>query len=701
MKRMMLHFVIVLLLTFVPPFACSNKKEAESEKTAKVIVHKIQIPKDQARSVKKKQEDSSKGTEDTLKDEFEAVVKIGRLDKGLNLIDEIIGQDPAQSTGSPSMMLKGMLRGLDWIDSTRLIVLGISATNEKLEGFLLIPFEKENNSFQTSINAYKGPDYYIMAVPPNPESSVTPTVESTLAKISQSKSQELLSVELDVGKILEKSDQKIQELLKKMPEISQNQKPEGFALTPQEVQTMMENLLETGRQLETFSFGIDVQEDVFSGFIEAVPVKESKLSKIFASPGDTELLGTYRPKHSMNFRSRSFDVSGFYELLQESFGKLYEKLGISFSEFVNIGNRFTGETAGGMSIEKDGTRFEMIAVLKETDKGGDFLEKVYLPWLMKYGEDMTKQMEKQFGMKTENLFERSSDTTVSDRKVLGVRFQQLYFPTMGGPAKMPEGDKPNLSETRMTTVGNFLLFAPDDKGIQRLIEVAGSFKENPAKGPVMVVDVDMTGYLEGIKSLMPEIPVKDQPLPKMGSAVTKFDFIDGKARSTSSMRIADIKTLAVNLKKLVPSEKQPKPDLKTTESSKPIVAKVIKKKSGIPKKDVNYWMNKGALCAIYGNDKAAIRYYRKAFELKPNNSRALFQQGVSYGELGQYEQALTLIDKALVIDTRNGLYYYGRGRVFLLSGDKEKAVEDLKQAAVLGNRVAQNYLQNTLHIEWQ
>ena len=60
-----------------------------------------------------------------------------------------------------------------------------------------------------------------------------------------------------------------------------------------------------------------------------------------------------------------------------------------------------------------------------------------------------------------------------------------------------------------------------------------------------------------------------------------------------------------------------------------------------------------------------------------------------------------VIDKALAIDTRNGLYYYGRGRVFLLSGDKEKAVEDLKQAAVLGNRVAQNYLQNTLHIEWQ
>ena len=61
---------------------------------------------------------------------------------------------------------------------------------------------------------------------------------------------------------------------------------------------------------------------------------------------------------------------------------------------MNIGSRFTGETAGGMTFGKDGTRFEMIAVLKEADKNGDFLTKVYLPWLMKYGEDMSKQMEK-------------------------------------------------------------------------------------------------------------------------------------------------------------------------------------------------------------------------------------------------------------------------------------------------------------------
>ena len=120
-----------------------------------------------------------------------------------------------------------------------------------------------------------------------------------------------------------------------------------------------------------------------------------------------------------------------------------------------------------------------------------------------------------------------------------------------------------------------------------------------------------------------------------------------------------------------------------------------------PLKDANSWINKGDLCAVYGNDKAAIRYYRKALELEPNNSRTLFHLGISYGEVGRYSQAIAFINKALAINSLNGIYYYGRGRVRLLSGEREKAIEDFKQAAVLSNRDAQHYLQNTLKIEWQ
>ena len=109
-------------------------------------------------------------------------------------------------------------------------------------------------------------------------------------------------------------------------------------------------------------------------------------------------------------------------------------------------------------------------------------------------------------------------------------------------------------------------------------------------------------------------------------------------------------------------------------------------------KEPNYWVNKGDLCAVYGNDKAAIQYYKKALALIPNNSRTLFHLGISYGEIGDYEQALAFINKALTVDSQNGLYYYGRGRVFQLFGEMQKAIDDLKQAAVLGDRDARSYL---------
>jgi hypothetical protein len=42
----------------------------------------------------------------------------------------------------------------------------------------------------------------------------------------------------------------------------------------------------------------------------------------------------------------------------------------------------------------------------------------------------------------------------------------------------------------------------------------------------------------------------------------------------------------------------------------------------------------------------------------------------------------------------NGLYYYGRARVYLLSGEKEKAMADFRKSADLGDEDARIYLDN-------
>ena len=111
------------------------------------------------------------------------------------------------------------------------------------------------------------------------------------------------------------------------------------------------------------------------------------------------------------------------------------------------------------------------------------------------------------------------------------------------------------------------------------------------------------------------------------------------------------------------------------------------------KKDANFWFNKGALLSTYGNHKAAVQYFQKAISLNPNFSKAYFSQGVSYGQLGQYPKSVAQINMALKQEPQNGLYYYGRGRVYLLWGDKAKAMDDFKKAAELGDEDALNYLE--------
>ena len=117
------------------------------------------------------------------------------------------------------------------------------------------------------------------------------------------------------------------------------------------------------------------------------------------------------------------------------------------------------------------------------------------------------------------------------------------------------------------------------------------------------------------------------------------------------------------------------------------------KKKVEPVKNADYWFDRGALCATYGNDKAAIKFFQQVIKLDPQRSGAYFEQGISYGQLEQFEKAIPLIDKAIEMEPENGLYIYGRGRVHLLAGYKQMAMADFKKAAELDDEDAQAYLE--------
>jgi len=56
-------------------------------------------------------------------------------------------------------------------------------------------------------------------------------------------------------------------------------------------------------------------------------------------------------------------------------------------------------------------------------------------------------------------------------------------------------------------------------------------------------------------------------------------------------------------------------------------------------------------------------------------------------------KAIPLINKAIEMEPKNGLFIYGRARVHLLAGDPEKAMADFKKAAKLDDEDAQAYME--------
>ena len=146
------------------------------------------------------------------------------------------------------------------------------------------------------------------------------------------------------------------------------------------------------------------------------------------------------------------------------------------------------------------------------------------------------------------------------------------------------------------------------------------------------------------------------------------------------------------------AEESKQPDQKS--AKKPDTGKAeASKKNAKTVKNADYWFDRGALCATYGNDKAAIQYYQKAIKLDPKRSGAYFAQGVSYGQLGEFEKAIPLIDKAIKMEPQNGLFIYGRGRVHLLAGYRQMALADFKKAAELDDEDAQAYMETIAQTE--
>ncbi len=625
----------------------------------------------------------------------DAVIKIPQIDRILAIIDQFPEVIPNKGQPSPSVFLKDMFKGTDWIDSNRAIVIGAflkKNSNEPPDAAALIPFCRPNDEFLKYYNAVAGNNYYIIKLPPGQGGMVSDRMEKSLVAASLNPPEELVLLDLSASQLIKKADPQIQSMLQSLEQKMPTEAADT-GMSPKQVKQMLTSLIETGKQLETVSLGLDMTEQEIAFFCNAKAFVDSGMAEVFdvEKGKDPLILADYQPAYQMNFRSMPYDIDSVMDFFDKNFGPVYDQMGLDFGKLKEITKYFSGEMAGGASFSKNGLDLEVIAVFNDPrELPENYLESVYLPWVMNYGKTMAEFVSQQSpGVQVENLFELLPPSTVGGQSVVGLKGKM--------PVDMQDDQTALEFQLRMTRMNAMLLTASDDQRLERLIQKAKNLKKAPASGPFMQMDIDLSAYLDAINEFMPRhVQIRKNEIPELGNLIYTLDMTDGMLKTRYSMKRDAIKEIAGYFKKLSVQTAQDEGAYSHRKLGKAQEENYQARKAKAPldKDNPQYWLNKGQLFATYGNERQAIEYYHKAIELDPNNGRAYFHLGVCYGDAGQYGQALNAINRAISLEPEDGDYYYARGWIYLRAGDKEKAKKDMQRAAHLGNIDAKRYLES-------
>lgn len=635
-------------------------------------------------------------------DRPDVIIKISRLHQAIDVIDNMAAVDIDQPTSAPSFFLRSVLFGTDWIDPNRSIVIGINFENMNSEAkpvmAALIPYIRQNEDFHISYGAVSKIDYYLVSLPPGEGGVISAQMAHDLAAASLKKQDGLLSMEIAASQLLNKADRQIQKMLLELDARMGDQatllKDPTNDFTPEDINKLLNGLIKAAKQVETFSMGMDISASELIVFSDVLALKKTDLSKLFTrnAASKTSRMGNYTPKHHINFKSASYDVKGMITFFNEIFGEFYKKIGIDLTDIESMASHFTGEVAGGMSFNDTGMDIEMIAVLNDSEKtGAEFLASVYLPWMMDYGQKMANFYNQQaHGKLIKNIFSKTPESNLYGNKVFGINGK---IPVIMSDYAAADKIKFHL---RTTVVNNLLLTASTDERLKKLIKIALTLEKQPYDGPVMKMDLDIGAYLDAVRKMIPETDSgMNMNLSNLGSLIYTFDIEKGKLHNKYVIQIDDIRSLVSAFKQAsaasmaAENENIYGADQSFSQKGQKPKSKKLKPQKKDPSK---FWLDKGLLYATYGNDKEAIKFYKKALQIAPNNPRTFFNMGLSYTSLGNYDKAITALNRALSLAPDNGDYHYGLGWVYLLKGESGKAMAYIRTAADLGNPDARKYL---------
>ena len=105
------------------------------------------------------------------------------------------------------------------------------------------------------------------------------------------------------------------------------------------------------------------------------------------------------------------------------------------------------------------------------------------------------------------------------------------------------------------------------------------------------------------------------------------------------------------------------------------------------KKDFEYYFYVGHSYSFAGMNEISISYYDSAYFLNNESDKLFFERGLSNFIIGESNNALKDLDKAIDINPRNAKYYINRGSIKYDLGLIESACDDWYFAISLDKKI--------------
>lgn len=117
-------------------------------------------------------------------------------------------------------------------------------------------------------------------------------------------------------------------------------------------------------------------------------------------------------------------------------------------------------------------------------------------------------------------------------------------------------------------------------------------------------------------------------------------------------------------------------------------------------KDATHYYNRGMAYLNLKNFDAGMKDCLRAIEMKPDYADAYNTVGkIYYRVLNNHESAIKYFSKAIELNATKAEFYADRARAYMDSGNRQRAIDDVKVAARLGDREMQKWLKNQ-GIDW-